>query len=74
MLLLLRTLYIEWVIPICLPFGESLNLNLTNQTGEVAGWGLTSSDDEAGTPFLQTVKVLMYNMQRQFILKVKNHL
>lgn len=54
-------LCIEWVTPICLPFGDSLNLNLTNQIGEVAGWGLTNSDDEVGTPFLQTVKVFMYN-------------
>ncbi|KAJ6637210.1 CLIP domain-containing serine protease HP8 [Pseudolycoriella hygida] len=54
----------EWVTPICLPFGESLSLNLTNHTGEVAGWGLTNSDNEAGTPFLQTVKMPIHSHER----------
>lgn len=50
-------LYLEWVLPVCLPFGMTLVANITQQMSEVAGWGLTDSQNKKGTPYLQTVKV-----------------
>lgn len=46
--------------PICLPFGQALLAKITDEMGEVAGWGLTNSEDKQGTDFLQTVKVYPY--------------
>lgn len=47
----------DWVVPICLPFGEALRARIVNKMGEVAGWGLTNSENKRGTNFLQAVKV-----------------
>lgn len=49
--------FTEWVLPVCLPFGELLLANLTTSTAEAAGWGLTDLSKDEGTPHLQTLKV-----------------
>lgn len=47
----------EWVLPICLPFAEQLNLPLVNKWAEVAGWGnMRFLDNEEPGP-LQTLQV-----------------
>lgn len=51
--------FLEWVLPICLPYGDMLTTDLTGTTAEIAGWGLTDSDNTAGTPYLQQLKVTM---------------
>lgn len=53
----------EWVLPVCLPFDDALHTVLLEQTAEVAGWGLTDSDDTHGTDFLQTLRVPVCPMQ-----------
>lgn len=54
----------EWVLPVCLPFGDTLDTVLVGQMAEVAGWGLTDSDNTRTSDWLQTVRVPVLELDR----------
>jgi hypothetical protein len=46
-----------WVLPLCLPQNQTLKNSFINEKADVAGWGLTDSDNKDGSEILKTVKV-----------------
>lgn len=52
------------MLPVCLPFGDTLNATLVGQVAEVAGWGLTDADDTETSDWLQTLRVPVVELDR----------
>lgn len=58
-----KNVILEWVSPICLPYGHVVKRSFVNETAEAAGWGVYEVGLDNTSIVLQTVKLPILNFE-----------